>query len=77
MTTIAEAERAQARFRREFARLPGIRAIGVTWNDRGEARIRVNVDADAASGSQVPAEFEGVAIEVRRVRGMRQFRRSP
>ena len=78
MTTIAEAERVQVRFRQEFGRIPGVRGIGVTWNDEGEAHIRVNIDSEASPGVEkiVPSVFEGVAIEVRHVRNMRAFAQS-
>jgi hypothetical protein len=75
MTTIADAERAQRRVREKFGRLQGVRGIGVTWDEKGNAWIRVNVESrlrDAVS-KLVPSEFDGVAIELRSVRDFRSF----
>ncbi len=75
MTSIADAERAQKRVREKFGRLDGVRGIGVTWNDSGDAWIRVNVERhlrDAVS-KLIPAEFDGVAIELRSMRDFKSF----
>lgn len=75
MASIADAERAQKVVRKRFGRLPGVRGVGVTWTDSGEAHIRVNVDRDFWDqiGSVIPAEIDGVVIELRSVSGMRTF----
>ena len=75
MASIADAERAQKQLRERFGRLPGVRGIGVTWDESGDAHVRVNVDSsfrDEVRGL-IPTEFDGVAIELRSVRAMRSF----
>jgi hypothetical protein len=52
-----------------------VRGIGVTWDEKGDAWIRVNVDThlrDAIS-KLIPPEFDGVAIELRSVRDFKSF----
>ena len=75
MTSIADAEHAQKRLREQFGRLRGIRGIGVTWDERGEARIRINVDSTLRQSISelIPSEFDGVAIELRNVRDFKTF----
>jgi hypothetical protein len=75
ITSIADAERAQQRLRERFGRLRGVRGIGVTWDERGNARIRINVDSDLrrSVGELIPSELDGVAIELRSVRDFKTF----
>jgi hypothetical protein len=75
MASIGDAERAGERFRMKFGRLQGVRGVGVTWNDRGDAHIRVNVDANARDSVSrlIPEEFDGIEIELRSVQNMRGF----
>ncbi len=75
MASIADAERAQKVVRKRFGRLPGIRGVGVTWTENGDAHIRINVDPnfrDQVSGL-VPTQINGVDIELRNVGRMRTF----
>ena len=74
-TSIAHAQRAQKRVREKFGRVEGVRGIGVTWDEKGDAWIRVNVDThlrDAIS-KLIPPEFDGVVIELRSVRDFKSF----
>jgi len=75
MASIADAERVQKLVRERFGRLPGVRGVGVTWNDRGDAHVRVNVESGLREkfSSLIPSEVNGVAIELRSVRAMRTF----
>jgi hypothetical protein len=75
MASIAQAERAQKQIRAKFGRIRGVRGIGVTWDDEGNARIRVNVDGDMSEAvrARIPSELDGVAIELRVVRGLQTF----
>ena len=74
-TSIAEAERAQKRVLEKFGRIRGVRGIGVTWDKKGDAWIRVNVEEhlrDAVS-KLIPPEFDGVVIELRSVQDFKSF----
>lgn len=77
MASIADAEHAQKLVRERFGRLPGIRGIGVTWTESGDAHVRVNVERafqDQVRG-MIPAEVDGVTVELRSVSNMRTFGR--
>jgi len=78
MASITDAERAQKLVRQRFGRLPGVHGVGVTWDDRGDAHVRVNVQSDLYErvSSMIPTEVNGVAVELRSVRGMRSFQNS-
>ena len=75
MASISDAERAQQALRKRFGRIPGVHGIGVTWNKNGDAHIRINVDSSRHEdiSQLIPAEIDGVPVELRRVRGMRTF----
>ena len=75
MASIAEAERAQKQIRAKFGRIRGVRGIGVAWDDQGNARIRVNVDSNLSEAvrARIPSELDGVAVELRVVRGLQTF----
>jgi hypothetical protein len=75
MASIADAERAQKVVRKRFGRLPGVRGVGVTWTESGDAHVRINVDRNFRDqvGEVIPPEIDGVKIELRSVSGMRTF----
>jgi hypothetical protein len=75
VASLADAERAQKQLRARFGRVRGVRGIGVTRDDNGDACIRVNVDdaLTAAERARIPSEIDGVTIELRRVRELRTF----
>jgi hypothetical protein len=75
MATISDAERAQRRARERFGRMRGVRGVGVTWDDHGDAHVRINVDSEMrdAVGSLIPPTLDGVAIELRSVRDLKTF----
>ena len=50
MASIADAEHAQKLVRERFGRLQGIRGIGVTWTESGDAHVRVNVERASEGG---------------------------
>jgi hypothetical protein len=75
MASIVDAERAKERVRERFGRLQGVRGIGVTWDENGDAWIRVNVDRHLRDVicKHIPPEFDGVAIELRSVHDFKTF----
>ncbi len=75
MASIAEAERAQKRMRKQYGRLEGVRGVGLTWDENGDAHIRVNVDSNFREKicGLIPSDFDGVAVELRSVRDLKTF----
>jgi hypothetical protein len=75
MASIADAERAQRQVRERFGRMRGVRGVGVTWDEKGDARVRINVDSDLREtiSELIPSELDGVAIELRSVRDFKTF----
>lgn len=75
MASIADAKRVQTLIREHFGGVRGVRGVGVTWTENGDAHVRVNVDRNFHGELRgiVPSEINGVKIELRRVGGMRAF----
>lgn len=75
MTSVLDAERAQKQLRARFGRLEGVRGIGVTWNENGDAHVRVNVDGRKRESVSkvIPSEVDGVAVELRSVGALKTF----
>jgi hypothetical protein len=75
VASIADAERAQQRLREKFGRMPGVRGIGVAWDERGDTHISVNVDNDLRETvrNAIPNQVDGVPIELRSIRNLRTF----
>lgn len=49
--------------------LPGINGIGITWDEEGEPRVRVNVDYEITDESRkrIPSSIKGVPILVEEI----------
>lgn len=75
MSTIIEAEEAMKAIRSRFGRQVGIKGIGLTWDEAGNAWVRMNVDAGAYDEVErgVSALGGDVRVELRRVDDVRLF----
>ncbi len=52
-----------------------MRGVGLTWDENGDAHIRVNVDSNFREKicGLIPSDFDGVAVELRSVRDLKTF----
>lgn len=66
MTTMKRALQAKEKMREILRDLPGINGIGVTWDDKGQPCVRVNVDFEIKEldRQKIPPLIEGVPVLV-------------
>jgi hypothetical protein len=75
MSSITDAERVQKIVRERFGRLSGVHGVGVTWDENGVARVRVNVESRMREVMRdlIPATLDGVLIELRSISEFKSF----
>jgi hypothetical protein len=66
MSSVLEAKK---RMLELLGNLPGIAGIGIGWDDKGRACVRVNVNPkiDQASRRKIPSSVDGVPVKVEQV----------
>jgi hypothetical protein len=66
MATMKRALHAKEKIREILRDLPGINGIGVTWDDKGQPCVRVNIDFEIKESDRkkIPSLIEGVPVLV-------------
>ncbi|MGH9762975.1 MAG: hypothetical protein ACREDR_45950 [Blastocatellia bacterium] len=73
MATVKAALQAKEIAKEILKGLPGVNGIGITWDDRGQPCVRVNVESEITEESRkkIPASVEGVPVLVQRINAIR------
>jgi hypothetical protein len=64
MASVKAAVQAKERVREILKGLPGIKGIGITWDDKGRPCVQVNIgyEIEDSSRERIPSQIEGIPV---------------